>query len=90
MKRFTGLSGYSVSPADLIRFIIIASLTFLCVIITTYSIARNLGTIYAHFFISRSFMQLIFIRDVASGSLAGVRLFMRYLLTSTCSPIPPG
>lgn len=50
MKRFTGLSGYSVSPADLIRFIIIASLTFLCVIITTYSIARNLGTIYAQLF----------------------------------------
>ena len=50
MKRYFGLSGYSVSPADLIRFIIIATLTFLCIIITTFSIARNLGTIYAQLF----------------------------------------
>ena len=50
MKRYLGLSGYSVSPADLIRFIIIASLTLLCIIITTYSISRNLGTIYAQLF----------------------------------------
>jgi PAS domain-containing protein len=50
MKRHIGLSGYSVSPADLIRFIIIASLTLLCIIITTYSVSRNLGTIYAQLF----------------------------------------
>jgi PAS domain S-box-containing protein len=50
MKRYLGLSGYSVSPADLIRFIIIASLTFLCIIITTFSIARNLGALYAQLF----------------------------------------
>jgi PAS domain S-box-containing protein len=50
MKRYIGLSGYSVSPADLIRFIIIASLTLLCIIITTYSVSRNLGTIYAQLF----------------------------------------
>jgi PAS domain S-box-containing protein len=50
MKRYFGLSRYSVSPADLIRFIIIASLTLLCIIIATYSVARNLGTIYAQLF----------------------------------------
>src|SRR5512136_961552 len=50
MKRYIGLPGYSVSPADLIRFIIIATLTLLCIIITTFSIARDLGTIYAQLF----------------------------------------
>ncbi len=50
MKRYFGLSEYSVSPADLVRFIIIISLTFLCIIIATYSIVRNLGTLYAQLF----------------------------------------
>jgi PAS domain S-box-containing protein len=50
MKRYFGLSEYSVSPADLVRFLIMISLTFLCIIIATYSIARNLGTIYAQLF----------------------------------------
>lgn len=50
MKRLNRLLGYSVSPTDLIRFIIIASLTLLCIIIITYSISRNLGAIYAQLF----------------------------------------
>ncbi|MFA5347834.1 MAG: PAS domain-containing sensor histidine kinase [Methanoregula sp.] len=50
MKRLKKLSEYFISPTDLIRFIIIASLTLLCIIIITYSISRNLGTIYAQLF----------------------------------------
>lgn len=50
MKRLNRLLGYSVSPTDLIRFIIIASLTLLCIIIIAYSISRNLGAIYAQLF----------------------------------------
>jgi PAS domain S-box-containing protein len=50
MKRYSGLSGYSVPPADLFRFIIIATLTLLCILITTFSIAKDLGTIYAQLF----------------------------------------
>jgi len=50
MKRLDGLSGYPLSPVDLIRFGIIASLTLLCFIIITYSLLRNLGTIYAQLF----------------------------------------
>jgi PAS domain S-box-containing protein len=50
MDRDISLSGYSFSSTDLIRFIIISSLSVLCVIITTYSISRNLGTIYAQLF----------------------------------------
>ena len=50
MKRLNRLSGYSLSPVDLIRFGIIASLTLLCFIIITYSLLRNLGTIYAQLF----------------------------------------
>jgi PAS domain S-box-containing protein len=50
MKRLKRLSEYFISPTDLIRFIIIASLTLLCIIIITYSISRNLGTIYAQLF----------------------------------------
>jgi PAS domain S-box-containing protein len=50
MKRLNRLSGYLISTTDLIRFIIIASLTLLCLIIITYSLSRNLGTIYAQLF----------------------------------------
>jgi PAS domain S-box-containing protein len=50
MKWYNRLSGYSISPADLIRFIIIASLTLLCILITTSSVSRDLGTIYAQLF----------------------------------------
>ncbi len=50
MKRLNRLLGYSISPTDLIRFVIIASLTLLCFIIITYSLSRNLGTIYAQLF----------------------------------------
>ncbi len=50
MKRLNRLLGYSITPTDLIRFVIIASLTLLCFIIITYSLSRNLGTIYAQLF----------------------------------------
>jgi hypothetical protein len=50
MKRLNRLLGYSISPTDLIRFVIIASLTLLCFIIISYSLSRNLGTIYAQLF----------------------------------------
>jgi len=50
MDRYIRLSGYSFSLTDLIRFTIIASLSVLCVIITTHSISHNLGTLYAQLF----------------------------------------
>jgi PAS domain S-box-containing protein len=42
--------GYSVSHTDLTRFISIASLTLVCIIITALSISRALETLYAQLF----------------------------------------
>jgi len=50
MNWYDRLSGYSIAPTDLIRFIIIATLTLLCIFITTSSVSRDLGTIYAQLF----------------------------------------
>jgi len=50
MERNIRISGYSISHNDLIRFIIIAALTLFCILITTFSISRNLETIYAQLF----------------------------------------
>ena len=50
MERSNRLSGYTIVPLDLIRFIIIAVLTFVSTIITIYSLSRNLGTLYAQLF----------------------------------------
>ena len=44
------VSGYSVSHTDFVRLIVIASLTFLCLVITTFSVSRDLETIYAQLF----------------------------------------
>lgn len=50
MERNIRISGYSISHTDLIRFIIIAALTLFCILITTFSISRDLETIYAQLF----------------------------------------
>ncbi len=50
MKPYVRISGHSVSHTDLTRFIIIASLTLVCIIITTLSISRALETLYAQLF----------------------------------------
>jgi PAS domain S-box-containing protein len=50
MERSNRLSGYTIVPLDLIRFIIIAVLTFVSIIITIYSLSGNLGTLYAQLF----------------------------------------
>ena len=50
MERYLKISKYSISHTDLVRLIIIASLTFVCIVITTFSVSRNLGTIYAQLF----------------------------------------
>jgi PAS domain S-box-containing protein len=50
MKPYVRIFGHSVSHTDLTRFIIIASLTLVCIIITTLSISRALETLYAQLF----------------------------------------
>jgi PAS domain S-box-containing protein len=50
MKPFIRILGYSVSHTDLTRCIIIASLTLVCILITTVSISQNLETLYAQLF----------------------------------------
>ena len=50
MKPYVRILGHSVSHTDLTRFIIIASLTLVCIIITTLSISRALETLYAQLF----------------------------------------
>ena len=50
MKPYIRILGYSVSHTDLTRCIIIASLTLVCIIITTVSISRALETLYAQLF----------------------------------------
>jgi len=50
MKPYFRILGYSVSYTDLTRFISIASLTLVCIIITIFSISRALETLYAQLF----------------------------------------
>ena len=50
MKPYVRIFGYSVSHTDLTRFIIIASLTLVCIIITTLSISQSLEILYAQLF----------------------------------------
>jgi PAS domain S-box-containing protein len=50
MKPFIRILGYSVSHTDLTRCIIIASLTLVCILITTVSLSQNLETLYAQLF----------------------------------------
>ena len=50
MKPYIRIFGYSVSHTDLTRFIIIASLTLVCILITTLSLSQSLETLYAQLF----------------------------------------
>ncbi len=50
MERKISISGYQVSHTDLVRFWVIASLTACCIVITTLSLERNVGTIPAQLF----------------------------------------
>ncbi len=50
MEPHVKISGYSLSHTDLTRAIIIAALTLVCIVITTFSISRALDTIYAQLF----------------------------------------
>jgi PAS domain S-box-containing protein len=50
MKPYVRIFGHSVSHTDLTRIIIIASLTLVCIIITTLSISQSLETLYAQLF----------------------------------------
>ena len=50
MKPFIRIFGYSVSHTDLTRCIIIASLTLVCILITTVSLSQSLETLYAQLF----------------------------------------
>jgi len=50
MKPFVTLVGYPVSRSDLTRFIIIATLSVACFVITVSSLSRSLETLYAQLF----------------------------------------
>ena len=50
MEPHVKISGFSVSHTDLTRGIIIAALTLVCIVITTFSISRALDTLYAQLF----------------------------------------
>jgi len=50
MKPYVRILGYSVSYTDLTRFIIIATLTIACFIITVSSLSKSLDTLYAQLF----------------------------------------
>jgi len=50
MKPYVRILGYSVSHTDLTRFIIIATLTITCFIITVSSLSKSLETLYAQLF----------------------------------------
>ncbi|PKL57648.1 MAG: hypothetical protein CVV34_06420 [Methanomicrobiales archaeon HGW-Methanomicrobiales-5] len=50
MDRYTFLSRVNVSHTDLVRLIVIMSLTISCLVITAASLRENIGTIYAQLF----------------------------------------
>ena len=50
MERFGSLSRINISHTDLVRLIVILSLTICCIAITVVSLKENLGTIYAQLF----------------------------------------
>ena len=50
MEPHVKIPGYALSRTDLIRCIIIAALTLVCFIITTFSVSRDLDTLYAQLF----------------------------------------
>jgi PAS domain S-box-containing protein len=50
MDRYGPLSRITISHTDLVRLIVILSLTISCVVITAVSLSANIGTIYAQLF----------------------------------------
>jgi PAS domain S-box-containing protein len=50
MDRFVRFQGYSVSHTDIVRIVVILSLTFSCIFITSISLSRHVETIYAQLF----------------------------------------
>jgi PAS domain S-box-containing protein len=50
MDRYGPLSRLNISHTDLVRLIVILSLTISCIIITAVSLSANIGTIYAQLF----------------------------------------
>ncbi|MCK9591965.1 MAG: PAS domain-containing sensor histidine kinase [Methanoregula sp.] len=50
MEPHVKISGYSVSHTDITRAIIVAALTLVCIVITTFSISQTLNTLYAQLF----------------------------------------
>ncbi|MGD0080470.1 MAG: PAS domain-containing sensor histidine kinase [Methanoregula sp.] len=50
MDRYVHIRGYRVSHTDIVRLVVIASLTFSCIFITSLSLARHVETIYAQLF----------------------------------------
>jgi PAS domain S-box-containing protein len=50
MEPHVKIPGYALSHTDLTRCIIIAALTIVCFIITTFSVSRDLDTLYAQLF----------------------------------------
>ncbi|MGB7788166.1 PAS domain S-box protein [Methanoregula sp.] len=50
MDRFVRFKGHSVSHTDIVRIVVILSLTFSCIFITSISLSRHVETIYAQLF----------------------------------------
>src|SRR5208337_5327091 len=50
MDRFVTFQRYSVSHTDIVRIVVILSLTFSCIFITSISLSRHVETIYAQLF----------------------------------------
>ena len=50
MDQYVQVRGSQVSHTDIVRLVVIASLTFSCIFITSISLARNVETIYAQLF----------------------------------------
>jgi PAS domain S-box-containing protein len=50
MDQFVSFQGHSVSHTDIVRIVVIVSLTFSCIFITSISLSRHVETIYAQLF----------------------------------------
>ena len=50
MDRYVHIRGYRVSHTDIVRLVVIASLTISCIFITSLSLTRHVETIYAQLF----------------------------------------
>ena len=88
MKPFIRIFGYSVSHTDLTRCIIIASLTLVCILITTVSLSQTLETLYAQLFYFPIVYATYFYPRRDSGWRAPVPFSMKALRTFIFFPIP--